>query len=194
LRILTDVRRTAARLGAVPLCALAAHALLYRSLAPGDAAHAYLGWYEPAVGVLSLLALSALAALLAVPALRRLAAPLLARERGSPAARCGRLASASFLFLLAQEWAEHALAAGRLEAPLQSPATLALALVCAAVAAAALGLVERLVVSVAARALPRLRRALRPLARLVAPRPHAPSKLRPLASHRALRGPPPVAA
>jgi uncharacterized protein YcnI len=38
---------------AVLVCALAAHAAVYRSFWPGDAAHGYFGWYEPLVGVLS---------------------------------------------------------------------------------------------------------------------------------------------
>jgi hypothetical protein len=192
--MLRVVKPLAARRGAVPLCALAAHALLYRSFAPRDGAHAYLGWYEPAVAALSLLSLGALAALLAVPALRRRAAPLLARERAPLPGRCARLATSSFAFLLVQECAEHIATEGRLQVPLQRPSTLALALLCAAAAAVALTLVERLVAVVATRALAPARRAL-PTPQ-PAPRPHGhePARPRPLAAHRALRAPPPLAA
>src|SRR5207253_7041432 len=60
------------RVLATAVCALATHALMYRTLWPSDAVHGYLGWYEPLVGALSLASLFGLVALVAVaPAARR---------------------------------------------------------------------------------------------------------------------------
>jgi len=187
------VKPPAARLGAVPLCALAAHALLYRSFAPRDGAHAYLGWYEPAVAGLSVAALATLAALLVLPALRRRAAPLLAGDRAPLPERAARLAASSFVFLLLQECAEHAATQGRLEVPLQRPSTLALALLCTAAAAVALTLVERFVAVVATLALAPPRRGLPTPPTASRPRGHEPVRPRPLAAHRGLRAPPALA-
>src|SRR5262249_43950286 len=48
------------RAPAVVLCALAAHAVVYRSLWPAGGDHGYLTWYTPLVAVLSGLSLVAL--------------------------------------------------------------------------------------------------------------------------------------
>jgi hypothetical protein len=44
------------RLLSAAICALGAHALLYGSFRPADGVHGYLGWYEPALAVVAILA------------------------------------------------------------------------------------------------------------------------------------------
>src|SRR5215208_6852959 len=39
------------------VCALGGHAVLYGTFRPGDGLHGYFGWYEPALAVVSLVAL-----------------------------------------------------------------------------------------------------------------------------------------
>ena len=52
-RVPGRVLRPLLRLGPVALCALTAHAVLYRSLLPEDGVHGYFGWYEPLIAFLS---------------------------------------------------------------------------------------------------------------------------------------------
>jgi hypothetical protein len=134
------VSRWAPRLGrpCVPVlvCALAAHALLYRSLLPNDEVHGYLTWYVPVVGALSAVAVGAVAVLFVSGLLGR-------RSRLSrltpPLGRSGtrRFASVGLpaaVFLAAQETLEHSLEAGRLETGLNPAGWLLLLLAVAAVA------------------------------------------------------------
>jgi hypothetical protein len=87
-----------------PLCALAAHAVVYRSLLPDGEVHRYLAWYEPLVGALSLVSIAALAVVLALAA------------TGRPAFRAdaswSRVAATGVAVFCAQESLEASLHAG----------------------------------------------------------------------------------
>jgi hypothetical protein len=116
---LTPVVRSftlARRLAAAALCALATHALVYRSLWPADNLHGYFGWYEPGVAALSLASLLGLLSLLVVATVgRRLGRPLprVALAPPRPLVESVRtLGSASLAFLLVQESLERSAAAG----------------------------------------------------------------------------------
>jgi hypothetical protein len=108
-------------------CALAAHALLYRTLVPEDGMHGYFTWYEPAVAFASLLAVAWLLCAVVRAAIRRASAP-------SPAPFAptfGRLFASTFLFLLVQESLEGIVSTGRPAVAMFTP-TAALALAAAA--------------------------------------------------------------
>jgi len=103
------------RLPAAVVCALAAHALVYRSLTPGDGLHGYFGWYEPAVALASAACLVALLVLVAVAvAARRLGRPLRrgVAEPAPLAASVRSLAAASLAVFLGQEALERSVALG----------------------------------------------------------------------------------
>jgi len=138
------------RLPAAVVCALAAHAVLYRTLAPGDSAHAYFGWYEPVVAALSLAAVVALVALVALAATRPLR--MLARVR-VPSVRS--VAASSIAVFLAQEAVEHSVASRHLSvqilAPSQMLTLLAAVTVSASLFVLALRLARRVARAVAAR-------------------------------------------
>jgi hypothetical protein len=187
------------RLLPVPLCALGAHAVLYRSFFPAGGSHAYFGWYEPFVGALSLGALVALAVLAGAALVggegprRLLRGALSAPGREvSLATRSTRLALASLAFLIAQETLEHSLALGRPSAaafPAASVLVLPLAL---AAISLTIALVERSCRQLVALALGRasLPRVYAVLTVLRALRPARVRRRHPLASLRGLRAPP----
>jgi hypothetical protein len=99
-------------------CALATHALLYRSLRPSDAVHGYFGWYEPLVGVLSLLAVVGLCVLgLAAVFGRDVRMRGLVRRAAAahglrPALLWRRVALMALLVLVVQESVERSVATG----------------------------------------------------------------------------------
>jgi hypothetical protein len=89
----------AMRLLPAAICALGAHALLYRTFRPGDGLHGYLGWYEPA------LAISAIAVVVLIrPAALRSRLPIADTARG--------LASLGLVIVLVQESLERSLEVG----------------------------------------------------------------------------------
>jgi hypothetical protein len=110
------LRTAASRLPAAVVGALATHALVYRSFWPSDGMHGYFGWYEPAVGIASLVALvGSVLALVVVVAARRAGRPIpsIRTRRSIPLSVRARSASvASLLFLLTQESLERSVAAG----------------------------------------------------------------------------------
>jgi hypothetical protein len=110
-------------------CALAAHALVYRTILPTGAAHGYFTWYEPVVAGASLLSF----AWLVFAVLRA------ARRRELPAApfgsTAGELFGSTFLFVLVQESLEGTAATGHpAVATLAPTAVLGLSAASAAVA------------------------------------------------------------
>jgi hypothetical protein len=184
-------------LPAVALCALVAHAVVYRSLWPTDGAHAYFGWYAPLVAALSAAALLGLPALLVV-ALRasdgdarllRLARLLLPRHGGRR--ETVSIAAGALAFLVVQETLERSLQTGQVSPPAFAPA--GWLVVCAALACLAACLTW--VAGTFAGAVEAFRTrpaALRPDAR-AALRRDALARARrscPLAVHGALRAPP----
>ncbi len=88
------------RLLPAAVCALGAHALLYGTFRPGDGVHGYLGWYEPALALVSLAAV-----LLVRPARLRSRLPI-----GETARRVG---TTTLFVLLAQESLERTLQSGQ---------------------------------------------------------------------------------
>jgi hypothetical protein len=95
------------RLPAVAVCALATHALAYRTLWPSDGVHGYFGWYEPAVAVASLVSLAGLVGFVALAyAARRSGRPLgwvaTVDAPASTAATVRSLVTSSLAFLLIQ--------------------------------------------------------------------------------------------
>jgi hypothetical protein len=108
---------TLSRLTPVAVCALATHALVYRTLWPSDGVHGYFGWYEPAVVAMSLASLAGLLGFVAVAwVARHSGRPLRPIARGnSPntfAATARSLGASSLVFLLVQESVERSVEAG----------------------------------------------------------------------------------
>lgn len=187
---------------AVTVCALAAHAVAYRSLVPHDGEHRYFGWYAPLVATLSAAALLGVAlgltvALVLGPSSRaasvvRSVLPVRSHD-GSRLAGVFSLASAALVFLAAQETLERSLIASRLELVGFAPGTLVLLVVIVVAAASIVVGVQRLVSSLAEVVLrgdpPRRSRAASVRGHwrgvLGARRPRSP-----LAVHAGLRGPP----
>jgi hypothetical protein len=98
-------------LGPITLCALSAHATLYRPVFPEDGIHGYFGWYEPLVAALWLASAFAVAAA-AIALLRGHRSRVmseLASLRPTPFS-AGSLAVLGVAWLLAQESAERSLA------------------------------------------------------------------------------------
>lgn len=111
-------------LPAAVVCALAAHALVYRTLTPADGVHGYFGWYEPAVAALSVACLGGLLALvLAAVVGQRLGRPLRRAAAESPplGATVRSLALSSLAVFLVQEAAERSIAAGGPSVPVLVP-------------------------------------------------------------------------
>jgi hypothetical protein len=111
------LRAKVLRLPAAAVCALATHALLYRTPWPADGAHGYFGWYEPVVAVVSLASLAGLLGFVAVAwAARRsgrpLGVPAPLQRPDDVAASARSLGVSAFAFLLIQESLERSLEAG----------------------------------------------------------------------------------
>jgi hypothetical protein len=98
------------------MCALGAHAIVYRTLWPTDGLHGYFAWYERSVAAASLLALISLLALfLVVWSARRFDRPLSkpgAQPPRSLAKSVRGLAASSLVVLLVQESLERSVEAG----------------------------------------------------------------------------------
>ena len=181
---------------AVALCALVAHAVLYRSVWPQDGAHGYLGWYALVVGALSVAALVFFPLALAASALaeadrpRWVSALLPERPPGRAAREIATLASLAAGFLVLQETLERALQGGAVQslATFGPSSWLLLAVVLTLSAATVVG-VQRTVAALVedSRAVAEPVAGGRPAwaataARIV--------RIRPLALHAALRAPP----
>lgn len=122
-RPVTAVRETTRRLPAVVLAALATHAVVYRSLSPGDGAHGYFGWYAPLAAGLAALSILGLPLVLVLALLggresrmARVAVRLVPRiaPTRSLLPEAVKLAAGSLGFLAVQETVEHSLALDRL--------------------------------------------------------------------------------
>jgi hypothetical protein len=144
-----DMRRFAApcrllRVGPVALCALSAHATLYRSVFPEDGVHGYFGWYEPLVAALSAASLLAVV-IAAVAALRghrsRLVAEFTAVSPTPPSA-C-RLAALGVVWLTVQESVERSIAIGGFQLASFTRAGWVIVLVTALLAATVLTMLAR---------------------------------------------------
>jgi hypothetical protein len=140
-----EIIRLGRRSLAVLVCALAAHALAYGSLVPGDGLHDYLRAYEAVVGAVSVVALIAAVDAITVAVLRpgseRLR--LLGRPPRRPAfgRRPASLASAAFVVVILQELLERSLSG---EAAALGTGALLVMLFAVAAVGAAIALVERL--------------------------------------------------
>jgi hypothetical protein len=177
----------------VALCALAAHAALYGSFAPGGGMHGYFSWYEPLVAGLTGAAVLTVAVLVVAASLgygRSRLRELLPAPKGSAALQAARLAQAALVVLFLQETLERSLTLGHVAVPSFAPSTWLLVLVSLAFVAALLVLAGRLGARIVTRLLggdPR-RPFVSPAAAL--PRPIALRRRSPLADRRALRAPP----
>jgi hypothetical protein len=172
------------RIPAAVVCALAAHAVLSRTLTPRDAAHAYFGWYEPTVATLSLAAvitLVVLVALAAVRPLRRLASVRIPSVR--------TVAVPSIAIFLVQEAVEQSVAAGHPAVELLSPSQWLTLLAAVTLASWLFVLGLRLARRVARAVVAAVARVHVFVARWSV-RAASAVRLRPLALGRALRGPP----
>jgi hypothetical protein len=153
-------------------CALAAHALVYRSFLPDGAAHRYLAWYEPS---LALLAVASIVALVAT---------------FKPGIDWRRVAAGGVLLFVLQESLERSLSGGGVQVASLSAGTWVVVLAAVTAFAGLLALVARsgaaLVRLVLRSAAPRPRRARVPRPRVFAP----PRRRNPLAERRGLRAPP----
>jgi hypothetical protein len=171
------------------VCALAAHALVYRSFLPAGAAHRYLAWYEPLLGGLTLASLGALAVLGALAAAGRSLPWRL--EAAATRDLWSRIAAGGVLLFLVQESLERSLSGGGVEVASLSAGTWLVLLAAVGAFAAVIALVARsgaalvrLVLGLAPG--PHARRAAVPRPRLFAP----PRRRNPLAERRGLRAPP----
>jgi hypothetical protein len=165
------------------VCALATHALVYRSLWPSDAAHGYFAWYEPLVGGASLASLLGVVAAVFVASSGRRLPPLTLRARP--------LACTSLAFLLAQETLERSTVLGRFALPSLSPEQWIVLVAGIAATALALTLAARAGHAAACRLLSRpepARRDAAPLRWSVVTA--VPRRPRPLAVRSGLRAPP----
>src|SRR5439155_23185655 len=175
------------------VCALAAHALVYRSFLPAGAAHRYLAWYEPLLGGLTLASLGALLVLVGLAALGR---PLPWQlEAGSTRDLWSRIAAGGVLLFCVQESLERSLSGGGVEVASLSAGTWLVLLAAVGAFAALITLVARsgaALVRLVLRAAPEPheRRAAVPRPRRFAPR----RRRNPLAERRGLRAPPLLAA
>ncbi|HEU0305115.1 MAG TPA: hypothetical protein VFR32_11105 [Gaiellaceae bacterium] len=128
----------ASRSLAVSVCALTAHAVRHRSLAPADGLHGYLGWYEAIVLGLSAAAVAALALVVAAAATgRAVPRPLLLSHStdASIPRRAASLAAPALLVLLLQESLERSVASGAPDPPGSSLGAWLVVLVALSVAA-----------------------------------------------------------
>ncbi len=100
---------------AAMVCALVAHAAVYRSLVPDDGLHGYFGWYVPLVAVASVCSLVAVVVGGLCPrsrAARLIRSCLPARSTAGRVGTVACLASGGLAFLVVQESLERSLAAG----------------------------------------------------------------------------------
>jgi hypothetical protein len=203
MRLFSRSGRLTSALAPGALCALAAHAVVYRSVLPQDGFHQYLTWYEPTVVALSIGAWAAVAVLLGLtlagrrrPALAGVARRLLPRDATArPLTRAASdVGLAGLGLFLLQETIEHSVGSGRLASvPLTGGQWLVLLLtlgLTAALLAAARSACWRLVTIVLAALAPP------PAERAPAPAPAPPARGRRardrhvLALHLGLRAPP----
>jgi hypothetical protein len=184
----------ARRLPAAAACALAAHALLYRSLQPSDGAHGYFSWYEPAVAAASFAALAGVLGFVLAVAVRRHGG----RTPIGPPAPLGdtarALGASTLAVLLAQESLERSLVAGKPAFAAFSPFQWLVLLLGVAIVSLVVALALNAGLAVVRRALaapPRTARARRPEApwSVVTGSWRRP---RPLAERFGLRAPPPL--
>jgi hypothetical protein len=114
------------------VCALAGHAVVYRSLWPDDGVHGYFGWYEMAVGVLSAVALGTIGVVVLLGALGASGRRVdwvwaLVRARGPAmdgfARSAATVAWSSLALLLFQESVERSVLLGRPAVVLFAPST-----------------------------------------------------------------------
>lgn len=193
----TSVRRAPA----VVLCALVAHAAVYRSLWPAGGDHGYLIWYAPFVAVLSGLAIVALPLLLAlgIAGGRRSRAPgalasmfVRTGPGRDPVAEIISLASQALVFLFVQESLERSLVLRREAVASFPPSTWSIVLAAVVAVAVLVGWLGRTVSTIVECILHRARRfaqhtahgrRARSLAAIV-------RRSHPLAVHGGLRAPP----
>jgi hypothetical protein len=193
----SSVARSVRRLLTAAMCALATHAVLYRSFWPTEGVHGYLGWYEAFVGVLSAISALGVAAVVVRKALlcgegrRVLAVPAGSSRSARGLAR--EIGASGLLVLVLQESVERAVESGQVTVAPFTPGQLLVVL--AAVAAISSAIAFAL--SAGGALVRRIVAADRPPARTVAQTLSrwsvACSELRPprtLAVGHALRGPP----
>ena len=188
------------RLGPVALCALTAHAALYRSIFPTTGVHGYFGWYEPAVAFLSLAsALAVVAAAIAALLGRRSRTLAMLRATTPNAVSAVRLAALAIVWLVAQETIERSMGAASFAPATFDAGGWSIIVGASAIAAGALTLLARIGVALVASAIATApKRFARPenVARWIVSVP--PRRRRALADRRGLRAPPaavkPVAA
>jgi hypothetical protein len=180
----------------VAVVALAAHAVVYRSLLPTGGDHGYFGWYAPLVAGLSVAALlGTLGVLLAratgigsswVPRVAAMTEP-----SDGVSVAVSRLAGKALAFLVVQETLERSIPARSFEIAQFSPFQWLVVLAAITLAAVILVSASR-GRSLLARRLDNPRPAGEPVARtaLPAPRSFLPVARNPLASFRGLRAPP----
>jgi hypothetical protein len=184
------------RLVAVALCALVAHAVLYRSVWPQDGAHGYFGWYAFVVGALSIGALVFFPLALAASALaeterpRWVSALLPERRPGSPAREVARLGGLAAGFLVLQETLEHVLQGGAVS-PLATfgPSSWLVLAVVLTITAAGVVAVQRTMAALVERTRLDVEAAPAELPSWAATTARL-ARLRPLALHAGLRAPP----
>jgi len=128
------------------VCALVAHAAVYRSLIPDDGLHGYFGWYVPLVAVASagsLLALIVGGVRHEGRAARLIGSCLPARSTAYRCRTVASLAAGGLGFLVVQESAERSLGAGTLSLVTFDASTWPVLLVVLLLAAAAVFAVGR---------------------------------------------------
>jgi hypothetical protein len=178
------------RLPAAVVCALAAHALVYRTVLPADGAHVYFRWYEPAVAGLSLACVAGLVALLAVAGTaRRLGRPL-SRVASTRVPSVRSLGVATLAVFLLQEAIERSVALGHPSVVVLAPSQWLTLFAGIALASSALVLALRLASGVARRLLAGQLRSVPGRVPAWSLHLHVPVRTRPLAGRFALRAPP----
>ena len=192
----TRLRRMTRRTPAVVACALVAHTVLYRSLWPTGAAHAYFAWYAPLVAALALGSIVVVPLLVAV-ALSGATAGRWLRVVAPPARRplaheATSLGAGALAVLLTQESVERSLQVHHAALVSLSPASWALVALAIASVTIAVAWAGRAVTSLA-QSISRRRVAWRRQALLESPSrrpsPWLPQR-QPLAVHGGLRAPP----
>jgi hypothetical protein len=181
------------RLVPVAVCALAAHAVLYRSLTPHDGVHGYLGTYEAVVGLVSLVsfAVVAVAAAWTVTGRATVARRMLAPLPVAPTRRASARRAALGLAVLAmQESAERSVAAGHAQGPGLGVAAWAIAILTVVAASAVLDALARAGGTVLRLLEARCGTIVRPRAVLRSPDGVTPRRRRVLADRHGVRAPP----